>query len=157
MSNIVNYVQESVSKIAQFNEIAGVFGLVNKASIALQLDLEQEEYLEQVKAFDENDDAEFLKESIDLFVVAVGNLIKLEAAGFNVAEAMVRVDNNNLSKFPPPDNITTILPKGYTQTYNEVYNVFVLKDENGKIRKPASYKKVDVSDCAVAGFLKESA
>lgn len=155
MSKIKDYVQQSILKIMQFNEVCGNLDNITTDKLALQLDLIQEEYLETVEAFDNNNDVEFLDGTIDMFVVIVGQLLKLEAAGFDVAEAMKRVDDNNLSKFPSLVEDFSYSNE-FTCTVNEKYNVAVIKDSNGKVRKPLEFKPVDISDCAVAGFLKES-
>lgn len=160
--NVASYVQTSVNRIAQFNDMCGNLENVDKDSIALQLDIFQEEYLETVEAFDELDDTGFLDGVVDEFVVCVGMMLKLEKAGFKVAEAMNRVDLNNLSKFvkiddPKIDEIKQdALSKGFTFEPNYGYGRVVIKDVNGKVRKPSTFKPVEIGDCAVAGFLKES-
>ena len=88
------------NQVKKFNTVAGQLENVTKQSLALQMELIQEEYLELVQAFDDEDDEEYLDATADLFVTVAGLMQKLEAAGFNVEEAMNRVAENNLDKFP---------------------------------------------------------
>ena len=160
--NVASYVQTSVNRIAQFNDMCGNLENVDKDSIDLQLNIFWEEVCEMFKAFDENDDVELLDGAVDSLVVLSGLLLKMEKAGFKVAEAMERIDLNNLSKFVKIDDpkINEVkqdaLSKGYTFEPNYGYGRVVIKDVNGKVRKPSTFKPVEIGDCAVAGFLKES-
>lgn len=142
---------KAYSEVKKFNEIAGQLDVVTEESIALQLDLIQEEYLETVEAFDGKNNVELLDGAIDMFVVVSGLLQKLEASGYNVAEAMKRVTDNNLSKFPAWQDMKGIpLPSdfsganGWTHYLNEEYLVWVIRDGNGKIRKPEGFQSVEL-------------
>lgn len=143
--------QKSVGKaygsVFKFNEIAGQLNDPDKDSIALQLDLIQEEYLEGVEAFDNEDRVELLDAAVDMWVVVSGLLQKLEAMGYNVEEALQRVTDNNLTKFPSTaNNAMNSWNADYEPTFNKKHQVLVLKDKNGKVRKPDGYKSVDLSD-----------
>ena len=141
-------VGQAYGSVSKFNDIAGQLNKPDKDSIALQLDLIQEEYLETVEAFDEDDKVEILDGALDMFVVVCGLLQKLEAQGYNVEEALKRVCENNLSKFPSTEgNKTNTWNPEYTPTFNKKYNVLVLRDSKGKVRKPEGFKSVDISDC----------
>ena len=154
MQKIASYIQESFYNIYQFNDLAGNLEDVKPNSIAAQLDFIQEEYLETVEAFDLKDDKELLDGAIDIFVTSVGLLQKLEAAGFNVKEAMQRVDQNNLSKFLRYDQeVMDNKHFKWTMKFNDKYQRWVLKDALGKVKKPLNFKPVEIGDCAVAGFL----
>jgi len=146
---------KAYADVYKFNNIAGQFENVTESSIALQLDLIQEEYLETVEAFDNKDGVELLDGAIDMFVVVSGLLQKLHASGYNVVGAMKRVTDNNLSKFPDASNPTIPVPvewtEGWTINHNEQYNVIVWKDANGKIRKPHGFESVNIEDCVPDG------
>ena len=133
--------------IFKFNDIASQLHKPNKDSIALQLDLIQEEYLETVDAFDAEDKVEILDGACDMFVVVCGLLQKLEAQGYNVEEALKRVTDNNMSKYPSVSDVENIWPAEYQKMVNKKYGVIVLKNKNGKTMKPPGFKPVDISDC----------
>jgi len=162
MSKVVGYAEKSMSRIKMFNELCGNLENVDRNVIAGQLDRIQEEYIELVEELDLLRDEAMLKETIDLHVAVGGLLVMFEAAGFKVAEAMERVDLNNLSKYPKfgdptlPIIVADAESKGYTVTAHSGYGVYSLKDSNNKVRKPITYKSVEISDCAVAGFLEAS-
>lgn len=68
---------------------------------------------------------EALKETIDIAVVALGEGISL---GADIVGACEEVSNSNLSKFPFVDGKRV-----------------VLKDENGKVKKPPEYRPANVT------------
>lgn len=138
---------QAYGSVFKFNDISGNLNKPNYDSIALQLDLIQEEYLETVDAFDLDDKVEILDGACDMFVVVCGLLQKLEAQGYDVEEALFRVCDNNMNKFPTTDgNKTSTWNPAYTAHFNKKYKVLVLKDQNGKIRKPDGFVPVDLSD-----------
>lgn len=140
-------VGQAFGSVLKFNDIAGQLSNPDKGSIALQLDLIQEEYLEGVEAFDNEDRVELLDAAIDMWVVVSGLLQKLEAMGYNVEEALKRVTDNNLTKFPSYEgNKTNIWPPEYQAMFNDKHKVIVLKNSNGKVVKPSGYKSVNLSD-----------
>ena len=127
-----------------FNELAGNLDNVDKASIALQLDIAQEEYIETVDAFDAKNPIELLDGYIDQIVVGFGGLQKLEALGVDVETAFERVNNNNLSKFS--DSVLQ-QPPNTTATFNKRWEKWVFKDSlTGKVKKPLDFAPVDLSD-----------
>ena len=140
--------QEIYQSVKDFNEIAGTLDDVDKESIALQLDLMQEEYIETVDAFDEDSPIELLDGACDMLVVAMGLLAKLEAQGYDVTNAISKVADNNMSKFLANSPVAPENSKDhYNFTFNEKHKVWVLKNAVGKIMKPASYAPVDLSAC----------
>lgn len=135
-------------EVETFNIISGNLKNVNYDSLNLQIKLIEEESKELREAFDNNDKPEILKEAIDLAVVTLGFLQKLQAQGYDVSTAMSVVASNNLDKFPSSKSIadsTVLMNKGWYLEHNEDYNVYVIKDANGKVRKPLDYSKVDLS------------
>ena len=140
------------NQVKKFNAVAGQLENVTVSSLALQMDLIQEEYLELVQAFDDKDDAEYLDATADLFVTVAGLMQKLDAAGFKVAEAITRVNENNLSKFNSTGNFQ---PPNTNTVYNKQYDLFSFLDkETCKIKKPTNFLSVDLDGLYVKGFLQ---
>lgn len=129
--------------VREFNEIAGQLDNPAHESISLQLSLIFEELTETIEALEGNDPAELLKESCDTFIVVAGLLQKLECAGFNVAAALSKICDNNMSKFVPVTK-TIMFDDVYSPYYyvNEKYGCHVLKNKDGKIVKHSGYEKV---------------
>jgi len=154
-NNVEQYIDESYSSIKKFNDIAGNLENVTPELISNQLSYIFEELTETIDAFESGNDIELLDGSVDVWVTAAGLLQKLESAGYNVQEAMWRVDCNNMSKYPPADNPWyDLLPEGTTAELNAKYNRVVFKDGNGKVRKPRNFVPVYLSGLEVKGFLK---
>lgn len=149
--------QKTIGKIftdvKTFNEVAGSLSNVSKESIALQLDLLQEEYLETVEAYDNNNPVEFADGVADCLVIILGMVQKCEAAGYDMDEVLYRVCDNNLSKYIPVGEAIHYNPE-YTKELNEKHQVFVLKNAVGKIMKPSDFKSVDLSDLVPEGFFE---
>lgn len=139
-------VKQAVEDIRITNDIAGNLTNVTPESIDAQISFCFEETAEVIDAFEQGDKANVLKEACDLFVVSVGLLQKLEAAGYNVGEALTRVNANNLSKFPKLGEVFSYDKTQFTLSFNEQYQRSVIKDAVGKFRKPTTYVKADVSD-----------
>lgn len=162
-------IAEAYQQVELFNEIAGNFDNVTIESLSNQLDIDYEEVIETITAFDERNDVEFLDGLVDRFVTGMGLLQKAERAGYNVAEAVKRVNLNNLSKFPsytvnPEVPVYRsdckhficeegIRPEGTTVAVNERFSVLVFKDANGKVKKPLNFVPVDLSG-TYPNFLK---
>lgn len=141
-------VGQAYGSIYKFNDISGNLTNPDKEAIALQLDLIQEEYIETVEAFDEDNQVEILDGACDMFVVVCGLLQKLEAQGYNVEEALARICENNMSKFPSiTGNKENVWPPEFQSMFNKKYQVLVLKNKYGKIMKPTGFKPMDISDC----------
>lgn len=142
---VTKIIRTAYADVVTFNAVAGNLTNVTDDSIDNQLDFIFEEFQETVTAFEEGNKVELLDGAADLFVTVAGLLQKLEAAGYDVATALERVNANNLSKFP---QIGTLFgnKNGYEIVPNVTYNRIVLKDENGKVRKPDNFVAVDLSD-----------
>lgn len=156
------------NQIGLFNLIAGNLENVTLESIDNQLGFIFEELEETIEVvewtsasqdscddLDYDPDVEVLDGACDLFVTVSGLLQKLEAAGFDVAEAMNRVNMNNLSKFPnSQDELFKIQPENTHIKLNTNFDVVVFKDiETGKIKKPLNFKPVDLTG-TYPNFLK---
>ena len=155
MSKVAGYIGKSYLRVYEFNDIAGNLDDVTIDSVSNQLSFIFEELSEAIAALEEGDEVGLLDGACDLSVTVNGLLQKLENAGFKVAEAMERVDLNNLTKMPTSLD-GAIVDQSFTTEYNEKYGRHVIKDFNGKVRKPSTYKSVEIGDCAVAGFLRET-
>lgn len=154
--------EKSYNKIKMFNEIAGNFEGDMEELVDNQLGYVFEELCETITALENKDAVGLLDGAVDGWVTLVGLLQKLEAAGFNVAEAIRRVDENNLSKCPPHSAsggkvVYDTLTKNQTWsvTLNDKYQKYVIKDTEGKVRKPISFEPVNLSDCVPKDFFKE--
>lgn len=144
---------DSLQASFDFNEIAGKDQDYTYGAIASQVDLIKEEYKELQEALDNNDVVEVLDAVCDLYVVLNGLTQKLMNAGVEVPNAMRVVDDNNFSKFPVEPWEAEQSKQWYKETkgvdiqisYNRKYCVHVLKDSNSKVRKPQSYKDVELN------------
>lgn len=145
MQWIANYIQESFYNIYQFNDLANNFEKVDKASLENQCIFIKEELNETLQAIVSNDKVETLDGACDLWVTVVGLLQKLESLGYNVKEAMQRVDENNLTKFPKTLQGLTF-SSNFTSYKNDKYQRYVTKDYYGKVRKYDNFPKVDLLD-----------
>ena len=144
-----------------FNECAGNLDTVDDISVDNQIGFIFSELEETITGFEARDAVELLDGACDLFVTVAGLMQKLEVAGFNVDEALARVNSNNLSKFLDaekfsPFSVLSDLPLGHTVKLNRKHNLLVIKDENDKVRKPKTFVPVDVSDLAPTNFFTSS-
>lgn len=140
----IKIIEKAYSDVRLFNSLAGNLEKVTDESIDNQLSFIFEEFTETVDALEVGDRVELLDGACDLFVTVAGLLQKLEAQGYDVATALDRVNENNLSKFPK-----SILPEDaqkHNVTFNEEYNRYVLKGENGKVKKPVDFCGVYLTD-----------
>ena len=162
-----NIVAAAFDNVFKFNDISKQFEGDVLRSIDLQLDLIWEEYTEVLAEMDELNSEQrekpfpectkgLLKEAADLWVVASGLIQKLQAAGFPMDQVLLRVIENNLSKFPKKVEYNWCEKQGYTPVFNEKYACFVLKNANGKTCKPVDYKSVELTDLVPTNFFKEA-
>jgi len=144
--------------VFQFNEIAG-----NNTKVSIQdFKAQQKCLIEEVNEISEGLDNSNLEEVldgvVDVLYVAIGMLIKLEELGIDTEVALQRIGENNLSKFPEYSKeisdktfeqyklqgVTIKADARFTADYPN--GVMVFKDDNNKIRKPASFKSVTLTD-----------
>ena len=145
-----------------FNEIAGNNLDTSLASFEAQQKCLVEEVNEISTGLKNKDVEEVLDGVVDTLYVAIGMLHKLKEMGVDVEEAMLRIAENNLSKFPEcsdyviDSTVDLYDEKGVKVSYSfarspvDYYKVVVFKDENGKIRKPYGFESVTLKDI-VAG------
>jgi hypothetical protein len=150
-------IQDAYESVRKFNSIAGNLEGVTPTSVESQLYFIHEELNETWKATEDFEAIELLDGACDLFVTISGLMQKLEVAGFDVGEALKRVCENNLSKFPTvtacleaPDGL---LPKG-TTCCPSAYSGYVVfkRNSDGKIMKPTNFVSVDLAGLAPEGF-----
>ena len=149
------YIDDIFGDIEAFNEISGNLENVDSTKIENQLKLIKEESKELLDAWnDKEGNAAFLKETTDLFVVLVGLIQMLEKQGYDWEKAQLHVGQNNIDKFilASDEKEMKVTANSYEASgigidfiYNSEYDMYVIKDKNGKVRKPFSYRKADVS------------
>jgi NCAIR mutase (PurE)-related protein len=148
-------IEDHYCGVYAFNKIAGNLANADAKSVEAQIKVVVEEVKELEKAFAEKDSVELLDGVCDAFVTVAGLMQQMSAAGFNVDKALQRVCENNLTKYPT--EVTKQELEAYqwnlwTVTYNKEYDCYVLKDANGKIRKPAGFVSVGISDLVPDNF-----
>jgi hypothetical protein len=91
---------------------------------------------------------------VDVLVTSLGLLQKLEALGFNTQKALYDTAANNLSKYPIQESIAVLTAQKFeadnvnvSVTYNSAYDLFVIKDDQDKVRKPINFVSNDLSSC----------
>ena len=154
-NNVNTKYLDAIDLIEDFNEIGGNFKNITNEDLISQARVNKEEALELWDALSlEEGEAQILKESVDNFVTIVGFLKMLEKKGYDVENALIQVGENNLDKFISFDDpclvqetVDFYAEQGIkvTAENNMEYEFTVIKDENGKIRKPVGYVKADVS------------
>lgn len=144
-----NYIQTAYNEVETFNDLAGNLSDVTDESVSHQASLVFEELSEVIEAIESGNRPEILKEACDLFITASGLLQKLSAQGYDISRALKRVNENNLSKFPKElsdKQADYAREEHYKITFSSKHERFVLKDAQGKVRKPLGYTKAHVSD-----------
>lgn len=145
-------VSTAYQSIKKFSEISGVLNNPDYDTVDLYNSLGFEELSESITALEENNPVEVLDGCIDEFYIVCGKMAILEKMGFNVEEALRRVCENNLSKFPDiSNNKTNVWPPEYEAMINKKHQVLVLKNKAGKVVKPPGFKPVYLSDLVPGG------
>ncbi len=155
----VYWMNESYRDNAMFNEVAGNDKKLSMTALLNQEKLIAEEAKELKDALTENNPVKVLDGVVDLYVVLDGFATKLEALGFDISTALKQTIENNMSKFPSSKEVAEQTVDHYakqgvttTMEYNEKYGRWVIKDTNGKIRKPVGFVSNDLSNCLPEGF-----
>ncbi len=166
-----NVIATAFDNVFTFNDVAKQFDGNFIDGVNLQLDLIFEEFcMETIPAFEigcnaiifEKDKEKAVKEAVklldgavDTFVVVSGLLQKLQAAGFDVNEALLRVTENNLTKFTKKAEYIWAEKQGYEVVYDEQYHLFSYKNSSGKLMKPDSYIPVVLEDLSNKEFFND--
>jgi len=167
-----NIIATAFDNVFTFNDVAKQFDGNFIDGVNLQLDLIFEEFCtETLPAFEDGCNAivydkdkekaakeavKLLDGAVDTFVVVAGLLQKLQAAGFDVNEALLRVTENNLTKFTKKAEYLWAEKQGYEVVWNDLHSVFSYRDANGKLRKSPEYKSVDIDELANPFFFDEA-
>lgn len=149
-----------ITQVGIFNDIAGNLDNVTHESLLAQAKVVKEEGDELLEAVQHADVNEILKECVDVLVTIHGFVQMLEKQGYDVLGAWKEVNTNNLSKFTSSlvaaENSVSNFGMQGIQTkyeYNEQYDVYVIKNEHGKVLKPLGYKKCSVASYTPKGVL----
>ena len=161
-------IASTFDSVFQFNDISKQFDKEPTSAVDLQIDLIFEELTETISAMDaglsdlrdkdlKECEVELLDGAVDVFVVVSGLLQKLQHYGFNVEEALQRVAQNNMSKFPsviPAVEMNWYEKQGWVTDWNEKYSRFVICDYNGKTRKCIDFVPVVLDDLVPGDFFQ---
>lgn len=157
--NMIEMIPYFYSDVSVFNEIAGVFESTDspRNQIERAIKIFKEECFELIEAAKNGDSIELLDGACDVFVTLSGLMQVMDNLGFDVQEAIRRVCQNNLEKYPDGDKeVLAYQPPNTTCTYNEWYDVYVFKDENGKVKKPVGFKPVELKDLCPNNIWEEA-
>lgn len=153
------WLEASYNDTFVFNDLAGNTLKLAHKDIENQTRLILEEAKELDDAVVANDPVEVLDAVVDLYVVLGGLTAKLVALGFDVSGALKETALNNLSKFPVHENTAVATVNAYeadgvqTQaTHNASHGRWVIKDANGKVRKPVGFVSNNLSDFVPEDF-----
>lgn len=137
-----------------FNIISGQASKTSYEDLNNQLDLIKEEVFELDADIQTLNFEGIVGETVDVLFTTLGLVQKLEAKGINMLKAMEIVAKANLSKFPAIYSDVKESEEFYKAkeikvniSYNDLYEVYVIKDENNKVRKSVNFVKADVSSC----------
>lgn len=156
--SILSYAE---SKIFEFNRIAGNFISVDKQKLQNQIKLIKEELRELEEAVETDNCKETLDGINDVLVTALGFAQMLEHQNYDVHGGLSEVAENNLTKFPSTYDIVADTIKWYeteypdvvlTPSYDQDRSVWVIKDQNGKVRKPINYEGVVLTNYLPKGY-----
>lgn len=145
-----------------FNDLAGKSRQSTWKDLQAQYDLIQEETSEILEGIENRDIIEVLDGAVDVLVVTIGLLQKLQSKGIDVSLALKLVAENNLSKFTEDkssaeDTVEQLKMQGIEASaeYQPFFDVYVIKDTNGKVRKPIDFESVYLLDCVPSELVTE--
>ena len=144
--------QDFYESVKKFNSIAGSTNTDIKA-FKNQIRLIYEEGIQEgEEALKDKSVVKMLDSTIDTLYVVMGNLQRLELMGCDIYGAIKQVCEDNLLKFPSDVAIAQKSVVNYNSvntnvsfSYNEEYDCYVLKDSNGKVKKPVNFVSTDLS------------
>jgi hypothetical protein len=152
--NMTYSFEDFASDCYLFNELAGKDKQCSYKDIYQQSLLINEEVNEILCGVTDNNPEEVLDGCIDVLVVTLGLMQKLEQLGVDVSKAMQKTAMNNFSKFPSDfmiaqESVVELKRKGVEcrAEYNADYELYVIKDANDKVRKPLDFVSNDLLDC----------
>ena len=139
-----NAITKAYADVQKFNEICENLPDVDAESINLQISLCFEEMSEVIEAFEEGDIVNLAKEVADLQVTVFGLIQKMSAIGIDMNGVINEVCANNLEKFIPQGKPLQY-NEDYTASCNQKHKMWILKNAAGKVMKPSTYQKAEVS------------
>ncbi len=140
-------IQQAYDSVRKFNTISNNLDNVSIDSVASQIEFIKEELDETFDAFTQQDATELLDGACDLFVTVSGLMQKLEASGFNVEKALVRINDNNLSKLPTKQEHNknpNIQPEDSVVEFSDYGHVAYRRPIDGKLLKPNTFVPVSL-------------
>ena len=162
LMNLAYTFEDFASDCYLFNELAGKDKQCSYRDIYQQAQLVHEEVCEILDGVQHNNPEEVLDGAIDVMVVTLGLMQKLEELGVDVSKAMQKTAMNNFSKFPSDfvisqESVAALKEKGVEcrAEYNEEYELYVIKDANDKVRKPLDFVSNDLLDCIPEVLVKQ--
>ena len=142
----------------EFNSIACNDTKLTKEDYKAQYKVLFEEVKEIEEALDTNDIVKLVDGVVDTVVSVLGFVQRLEKQGVNMSKAMELIAENNLSKYTMNAYYADLSVADYkskgievVSEFNKEYCVYVLRDTNGKVRKPINFKSVSIEDCIPEG------
>lgn len=145
----------------RFNQVAGKHNKVSLQDIRKQCELIKEEAQETMDAASLNNPTEVLDGVVDVLVTAFGLLQKLQEAGFDVSTALEDTAINNMTKYPLQETTARMTVDYYARkgedvqvSFDEVSELYVIKNKNGKVMKPVGFVPNDLSGCVPEEFKK---
>lgn len=145
------YLNDLYNSVKTFNSIAGNSDVSAKAFLNQQklINEEVEEIAEGIRT---GDVVAILDGAIDSLYVVMGTLHKLELMGCDIQGAIKQVCVDNSTKFPSDEETAVKTVMHYNKQnvnakweYNKEYQRYVIKDENGKVKKPYNFIPTDLS------------
>ena len=143
-----NAISKFYEQCHKFNEVAGKLDNLRIRDIHNQLVLIKEELDETFHDYQTEDAEGVLDGYTDLMTTVVGLGLILKELGFKVEDALLETASNNLSKFIEGADsarvnatIAMLKQQGFKVEayYNQYHDLFVIKDDKNKIRKPVGF------------------
>jgi phosphoribosyl-ATP pyrophosphohydrolase len=146
-----NNIQQAYEQIRKWYSIAGRLNHANHEAaldgVPHQLELIDEELKETFTAFEEQNVAELVDGTCDMFFVVCGEMLRLEAMGVNIEKALARVCENNMTKYPlthEHKQNPALAPEGCEVVFTDYGHVVYKRPLDGKILKPTNYTPVNL-------------
>lgn len=142
LDNLITSIARATEGSIKFNQIAG---RENEKDIASAMKIHQEEIQEMLNGFNTKNPKEFLDGVVDSFVTSIGLMIQMQNIGFDVASALDKVQENNLTKFIAVGSTREVQPL-VKQEFSVLENMGyrVLLNKNNKVLKPKDYQQVNL-------------
>lgn len=153
---------EFYESVKLFNDLAGntdvsIKGFKNQVKLIFEEGVKEAE-----EALKEKSTVKMLDSTVDALYVVLGNLQKLEALGCDIEGAIKQVCNDNLTKFPFEAEVAQASVLHYnaqnihvSYTYNAKHKRYIIKDSNGKVRKPLGFTSTDLTKYVPEALQKE--